>query len=593
MPKINIINTDDFAEMRQGLGYYVDKTGFIEEFLQNPADEALFRVPSDATLITRPRRFGKTLFMSMLAEFFDIAKDSQKIFDGLVVSANEALCAQWMNQYPVIFLSLKDVEGDSFDEAIDEFNNKIVGLFNLHEEILATEKIWTGDRRAFEDIINRRATKGLLKDSLGILTRILTKYHQRKTIVLIDEYDAPVAKAADNGYYDKMIKFMRGFLSSALKTNRTYLKFGILTGCLRIARESIFSGLNNLKVYGISETKYADTFGFTQEETNALLSSAGLSCMKQELKEWYDGYCFGKQQEMYCPWSIMNFLEALQEDADTRPQPYWLNTSDNALIKRLFPGKYLEMADGIASLVSGGVLETQVNLTPTYESLDSSPKNLWSLLYLSGYLTKASEEQTRQVALAPAPRKNEMALVIPNREVREIFEEEVQNWFDEAVSNEQQSVLLEAFWAADTTRFKNELEAILLKNISSKDLAKDPVSPDSVEESPRENFYHGLLVGYFLVAYPKTLSNMEVGKGFYDIQVVDNKGSRAAIVEIKRTTNEKEDLLSLAEQGLTQIEKNRYNVRLLSDPGVTTLLHWSIAFCKKSCEAKAIIVRQP
>lgn len=198
----------------------------------------------------------------------------------------------------------------------------------------------------------------------------------------------------------------------------------------------------DFRVYGISETKYADTFGFTQEETNALLSSAGLSCMKQELKEWYDGYCFGKQQEMYCPWSIMNFLEALQEDADTRPQPYWLNTSDNALIKRLFPGKYLEMVDGIASLVSGGVLEAQVNLTPTYESLDSSPKNLWSLLYLSGYLTKASEEQTRQVALSPSPRKNEIALVIPNREIREIFEEEVQNWFDEAVSNEQQSVPL-------------------------------------------------------------------------------------------------------------------------------------------------------
>lgn len=252
------------------------------------------------------------------------------------------------------------------------------------------------------------------------------------------------------------------------------------------------------------------------------------------------------------------------------------------------------MADDIAKLVSGGVLVTQVNLEPTYDSLDSSAENLWSLLYLSGYLTTASEEQTQKSGISPNPNRDEMALVIPNMEIHKIFEKEVQRWFDGAVSKKQTTALLEAFWKTDTERFKKEIEAILLKNVSSKDLAKEPASSaKSSDESPRENFYHGLLVGYFLVAYPDTLSNMEVGEGFYDIQVLDNNTGRAAIVEVKRCADEKEDLLGLAEKGLKQIEKNKYNVRLLSDPSVKTLIHWSIAFCKKSCEARAIIVRQP
>lgn len=594
MAKIDIINMDDFARTRKENGYYVDKTGFIEEFLQNPADGPKFRVPADAILFTRPRRFGKTLFMSMLAEFFDITKDSRELFEGLAVSSNKDLCDQWMNQYPVIFLSLKDVDKPTYKEALKKIRSLVSDVCLAHNYLLKSSMLDDEERKKLKELRSEKADDNILADALLILSRALRYHYDKPAIVLIDEYDAPIAKAADNGYYDEMVDFMRNFLSACLKSNRKNMKLGILTGCLQIAQRSIFSGLNHFKSYDISDYEYMDVFGLTQDDVDTILLKAGLWDRREELKEWYDGYCFGEHQEMYCPWSILNRVYALQKNPRVPPKAYWNKTSENTVIKRLFPGKYLEMADDIAKLVSGGVLVTQVNLEPTYDSLDSSAENLWSLLYLSGYLTTASEEQTQKSGISPNPNRDEMALVIPNMEIHKIFEKEVQRWFDGAVSKKQTTALLEAFWKTDTERFKKEIEAILLKNVSSKDLAKEPASSaKSSDESPRENFYHGLLVGYFLVAYPDTLSNMEVGEGFYDIQVLDNNTGRAAIVEVKRCADEKEDLLGLAEKGLKQIEKNKYNVRLLSDPSVKKLIHWSIAFCKKSCEARAIIVRQP
>lgn len=577
-----LIGSEAFAELRQDSYYYVDKTYFLNEFLSP--------LSAKVALFTRPRRFGKTLFMSMLAEFFDITKDSRTLFEGLAVSTNKEVCAQWMNQYPVIFLSLKDIGASSFAQFLENFAGLIGDTCDLHNYLLQSPAVTERNRQQLKELVNNKPSLSLLTRSLVVLSRALKSYHKKPTVILIDEYDAPVAKAADNGFHDEIVDFLRDFLSAGLKTNFENLKFGILTGCMRITQQSIFSGLNNLKVFTISTTKYADIFGFTREEVHALLESAGLSSKEKEIREWYDGYLLGKQQEIYCPWSIMNYLDDLQEDVDASPQAYWQNNAENALIKRLFPGSSPEMTQDIADFIAGSCLVKEISINPTFESLDSTPRNLWTLLYMSGYLTRASNEIVEAQGISQNFENNKLPLVIPNREIRDIFKYEVRNWFRESVSEAQQNDFFTAFWNVDAEGVKKELEAILLEKVSSQDLAKD--SP----KSPRENFYHGLLIGYFLVAYPQTFSNLQAGTGQYDIRVLDdtdNANKRAAIVEIKRAGKEEEDLAKLAEDGLTQIRERKYDVRLLSDPKVTTVLHWSIAFFKKSCEARAIVVRQP
>ena len=581
MKEFEILNTESFVKIRKGQYYYVDKTFFLEKFL---------RAPTDATLFTRPRRFGKTLFMSMLAEFFDITKNSHDIFEGLAVSANKELCEQWMNKYPVIFLSLKDVDKPTFAEALKVIRHRISEFCLKHLYLLTSPKLDGEEHKILRELRTQKEDDVTLAESLRILTRAMQYHYDKPAIVLIDEYDAPVTKAADNGYYDEMLDFLRNFLSAALKGNTDNLAFGILTGCMQITKHSLFSDLNNFREFGISATKYADIFGFTQQEVHALLSSAGLSSKESEIREWYDGYLFGKQQEIYCPWSIMNYLEDLQEDAESSPQAYWQNNTENALIKSLFPGTTADMTQDIASFIAGDCLAKELSSNPTFESLDSTPKNLWTLLYMSGYLTRASKERAEAEGFSPKPGENKCPLVIPNREIRDIFKDEVSTWFRKSVSETQQNEFFTAFWNVDAEGVKKELEAILLEKVSSQDLAKD--SP----KSPRENFYHGLLIGYFLVAYPQTFSNLQAGTGQYDIRVLDDTDTtnkKAAIVEIKRAAKEEEDLAKLAEDGLTQIRERKYDVRLLSDPSVKTLLHWSIAFFKKSCEARAVIVRQP
>ncbi len=582
---------DLFAMYRSMHNYYVDKTGFIEDLLAQ--GERVF-------LFTRPRRFGKTLLMSMLAEFFDITKDSRNLFAGLKVSANEALCKEWMNEYPVIFLSLKDVEGKNFAEALDILNNKIVNLFNPHEGILATDKIWTGDRRAFEEIINRRATKGILRDSLGILTSVLNKYYQKRVIVLIDEYDAPVTRADTYGYYDEMIAFMRGFLSSALKSNPN-LNFGIVTGCLRIAKESLFSEFNNPKCYDISSTEYADMFGFTQAEVDKLLQDAALSGKRDEIKKWYDGYCFGKNQEIYCPWSIMNYVADAQKDPEASPLAYWLNSGKNDLVRKFVARHVPEMADDIAVLLAGGCVVRKIETELSHESLELWQDSIWSLLYLAGYLTKASEARMLQSGARPKAALDEMALVIPNQEVLRVFAKDYVVWF-QSIAKRQEDEIDTALWAGDAEKLVQLLEHILLKNISSRDLAGRKhgkqsknknkwATEDTRKSAPYENFYHAFLTGFLLSRYPDTLSNREIGKGFFDIRVIDDQ--RALVMEVKRTDNEKEDLAALVKKGLEQIEERRYNVDLADNPDITTVLHWSVAFCRKDCAARAIFVKRP
>ena len=577
MAKLNIINTDDFARTREDNGYYVDKTGFLEKFL---------RAPADATLFTRPRLFGKTMFLFMLAEFFDITKDSRKLFEGLAVSANRELCAQWMNQYPVIFLSLRNVDGRTFANALASFSYRIASLFGHHSEILSSEKTSVRDRMLFEDIIHQRVSETRLGDSLKILTRVLTRYHQKRAIVLVDDFDAPIAYAAENGYYDEMVDFLQGFLSAGLKNNVDNLKFGILTGRLHIPLQS---GLDNLYIDDVTTTcRYADVFGFTQGEVDKILCEMGLSEKRDVVREWYGGYRLGDKTEVYSPWSIMKYLRDLQAYPALKPESNAQDSSQSFFVKKLFPGEYLEMAAEITNLVLGGVLLKRIPRASTYKNLDFSA-NLWAVLYQCGCLTRASKEQLQRLDVSPNPARDEMALVIPNEEIRAVFWYTVSTWYRDTVDSEQRRALLDAFWQADTERFRNKLHAILLKTMKS---CEAKASSALSAKALSENFYHGLLAAFFLVGCPEILSFTEASDRIYDLQVLDNRAGRAAIVEVRRAFNEREDLAALAEQGLKQIEKNRYNVRLLSDSSVTTVLHWSIAFCKKSCEARAAIVGQ-
>lgn len=556
-----LIGGEVFSEIRRGKYYYVDKTGFLNDFLP---------LSAKVSLITRPRRFGKTLFMSMLAEFFDITKDSRDLFAGLKVSTNEELCKEWMNQYPVIFLSLKDIDKPTYARALKRFQEEITKFCKKHKYLLSSEKVEKEDKVQLQKFLDREADEDTLGLSLELLINALASYHGKPAIVLIDEYDVPVAKAEENGYYDEMIQFMRGFLSSALKTNQENLMFAVLTGCLRITKESIFTGLNNLKCYGISDQKFADVFGFTQTEVDKLLADANLSSRKEEIKTWYDGYRFGKNQEIYCPWSIMNYIDDVQNNPETAPAAYWLNTSSNELVQRLIAHNPTDLTDTIDSLLAGNVLPVHINYATNYKNLTSTQEDIWSLLYLTGYLTKAPKEVADEFLL---PGSGMDILTIPNKEVTEIFRDELKKWFSHRLTSPQRTDLLQAFWKPDAELFVKLLSKTLLVSISMYDY--------------REHFYHGMLTGLFLSTKAQTVSNLEAGEGRSDILVRDK--NLAAVIEVKRAKEEKE-LPALVEQGMQQIIDNQYDARFRINSSINTILHWSIAFYKKSCMAKAIVV---
>ena len=565
MPELNIlIGGEVFSEIRRENCYYVDKTGFLNDFLP---------LPAKVSLITRPRRFGKTLFMSMLSEFFDITKKSCKIFAGLKVSDNKELCSQWMNQYPVIFLSLKDVDKPTYVRALAIFQEEIIQFCNGHKYLLSSEKVEKEDKVQIQKYLDRKADEDTLGLSLETLINALASHWEKPVIVLIDEYDVPVAKAEKNGYYDEMIGFMRGFFSSALKTTQGNLKFAVLTGCLHITKESIFTGLNNLKCFGISDTRFADAIGFTQEEVDKLLADAGLSSRRDEIKAWYDEYRFGTGQEIYCPWSIMNYVDDVQNNSETAPQAYWLHTSDNELVQRLIAHNTTDLTDTIDFLLDGNCLPAHINYATDYKNLTSTPENIWSLLYFTGYLTRASKEAADELLL---PGSDMDILTIPNREVAQIFREELKTWFSRRLTGAQRADLTQAFWKPDAELFVKLLSRTLLVSISMHDY--------------REHFYHGLLTGIFLSTKAQTVSNLEAGTGRSDILVRDN--TMAAVIEVKRAREEKE-FPSLVEKGLKQIKDKQYDARFRINPSIRTILHWSIAFCKKSCMARAIVASNP
>ena len=549
------IGGEFFREIRENRYCYVDKTAFIEE-LFSP-------VPPKVSLITRPRRFGKTLTMTMLRDFFDIQQDSKAIFAGLEVAKNQALCTAWMNQYPTVLISLKQMEGMNFEECLSLFRETAVTQCNAHSYLLESNLVDPSDKEVLKAIIERRADKSLLATILLTLCRALRAHWGKPVILLIDEYDVPLARAESNGYYLEMVGFLRNMLGAALKTNDA-LQLAVLTGCLRISKESIFTGLNNFKCFGIADVRFADKFGFISQEVDTLLNAAGLSEKKAVMKEWYDGYRFGEDTEIYCPWDILQYVSDLQSSASAKPQAYWNNTSGNALVRSFVGRTEFHIGHKFENLLAGGCVEVDIVESLTYDSLHSSEDNLWSLLYLTGYLTKASQQQREQCGLAPD--SNMTALVIPNKEVRTIFTSSVASWFSDTVRKLDKSDLFRYLWAGNAAELSRLLTKQLYSTISYYDA--------------HEDYYHAFLAGILSFAGYDVRSNRESGNGRPDILVLDIEGERAVIIEIK-TVKQRADMEKAARAALAQIETQHYALGLPSI--ITQVQQYGIAFSKKEC----------
>ena len=547
-----LIGGESFRRIREDNCYYIDKTMFLEELLS--------QTPPMVSLITRPRRFGKTLNMTMLQEFFDIRQDSRKLFEGLAISKNEALCDAWMNKYPSVFLSMKNVEGMSFDDAYIYFRDLASRLCSDHGYLIDSPRVAELEKRLLKSILDQEADAGAVSNILLTLSRALHAHWGKPAILLIDEYDVPLARAEQNGYYSEMVSFIRNMLGAALKTNPS-LQLAVLTGCLRIAKESIFTGLNNFKCYGISDPKFSDKFGFTSQEVDALLADAHFSDKKDVMREWYDGYRFGLGQEIYCPWDILQYVDDLQTDPNAKPQAYWSNTSSNSIIKKFIGRTDFNTNKKFETLLSGESIEVELVESLTYDTVHSSEENLWSMLYLTGYLTKAQEEGFG----------DKTRLVIPNKEIRRIFIKSVRTWFTDTMKVTPREDLLDAFWAGDGERFTKQLAQNLLNSISFHD-------------DHHEDFYHAVLVGLFIGCGYDVESNHEVGYGRPDIVIIDRRNARAAVIETKHSSTLK-DLGANVSEALRQIVEKKYDAEVREE--LDNVLLWGMAFFKKRCLARA------
>ncbi len=547
-----------FRKIRENSDYYIDKTAFIEEFLN--AD------PPEASLITRPRRFGKTLMMDMLCEFFDITKDSKALFDGLAISKNKALCDKWMNQYPTLFISFKDIDDLNFEDALGQVRLYMSDICKAFAFLIDSSSVDETDRDDLRTLKSKKGDKVLLSGSLKILCRALNAHYNKPVILLIDEYDLPLARAQENGYYREMVSFIRKMLGAVLKDYKI-LQFGILTGGLRISKESLFSGLNNFQCFGISEERFADKLGFTSKEVDDLLSATGFSEKKKDITEWYDGYRFGKNTEIYCPWDILQYISFLQDDPDTVPEAYWENSTGNEAIRSLIEHTDFYVREKIEKLLDGGYVTCTIIKTITYDTLYASEDSLWTLLYQAGYLTRADPMKVKKHNACPVSTKT--PLIIPNREVRTIFTQTIKSWFDDTMKLMDRKPLLDAFWNGDSKGFQEMFSDILLKAISYNDY--------------HENFYHAILTGLFIGAGYSPESNNESGLGRADIIVTGPTWAHAAVIEVKYTKTES-NMHKEAEDALSQIKKTKYVTAVKK---YKKIMLWGISFCKKSCEAKA------
>ena len=548
MACLNIpVGVSDFAEIRKNGYYYVDKSGLIEELLRTTATKV--------TLITRPRRFGKTLGMNMLAEFFDIRKDSRALFEGLEIDENTELCNRWMNQWPTIFFSLRRVDG------YDMLCSVIIELCDSHRYLLDSEKISPYDRSVIKNILNFDASESDIKNSLLSLTRAMQAYYGKQVILLLDEYDVPVAKANSNGYYNEMLDVMKGIMQ-ALKDNQS-LRFAVITGCLKIAKESIFTGTNNFVSDTIANSGLNEYFGFTQDEVNRILEDANALEHATDVKEWYDGYHFGNV-DIYCPWDVMNYIRDLQINPNAGPESYWKNTSDNGIIRSFIDYAGGTITKKLESLLSGGYIVQRIDENLTYDYLHSSEENLWSILYLTGYLTQVREEE-----LSASLPEDGTALQIPNAEIREIFQTTIKKWFDDSARVWNRKSLFDAVWSGNTEVMTEEMNKLLRRTISYHDY--------------KEDYYHAFLAGIFAGAGYIVESNKEHGEGRSDVVVYDPVESRAAVFEAKYSKALK-DMETSCEEALMQIDKQMYAREYEDD--YDHIFCYGISFFKKRCLVK-------
>lgn len=551
MKGLNIpVGVSDFAEIRQNGYYYVDKTGLICELLKTTGTKV--------TLITRPRRFGKTLTMSMLDNFFNIQKDSKCIFAGLEIAGQDALCREWMNRWPVIFVSFKQVDGLDFASAYEMFCSVIRDLFMEHAYVLESDKVASVDKKIFEDILHGSSEIAEIKNSLRVLMRMMQAYYGQQVILLMDEYDVPVAKANSNGYYTEMLDMMKGIMQP-LKDNPA-LRFAVITGCLKIAKESIFTGTNNVVSDTITDSRLNEYFGFTQKEVDRILQDAGAEKQAELVKMWYDGYHFG-EFDVYCPWDVMNYLRDWQYNPNVKPVGYWKNTSDNAIIRSFIDYAGSAITKKLEILLSGGYIVQQIDENLTYDYLHSSEDNLWSILYLTGYLTRIRETELDQ----KIPNGAE-ALIIPNAEIREIFETTIVKWFQESARVWDRQKLFAAVWNGDGETITQEMNRLLRKTISYHDY--------------KEDFYHAFLAGIFAGAGYMVESNREHGEGRSDVVVSDPTEARVAVFEVKYS-HKMDEMEHDCNAALQQIDERMYAVEYEDD--YDQILCYGISFYKKRC----------
>ena len=548
------VGIEDFEKLRKEGFYYIDKTGLIRDLLNNWGEVNLF---------TRPCRFGKTLNMSMLKNFFEIGAD-KTLFDGLMISKETALCERYMGKYPVIFISLKGVDGLDFEEACGALRRIIRAEASRFRMLLSSEKIADEDKQLFLRILQEKDTFDDVRDSLRMLSSLLKQCFSEKVILLIDEYDVPLDKAFQHGYYEEMVSLIRGLFGQALKTNE-FLQFAVLTGCLRVSKESIFTGLNNFKILSITDARFDEHFGFTEAEVNQLLTDYQLEEHLAETKEWYDGYRFGNAN-IYCPWDVISYVDHLLADPHAEPEAFWINTSGNDLVKRFIDKADKTTQNEIERLIAGEAIEKKVRLDLTYHELDSSIDNLWSVLFTTGYLTKTGRAIN-----------GVYKLVIPNREVREVFILQIQEWFRKRMADDEKPMreFCRAFLKGEPERIEKRLNIILNRMISVLD-AKAP-------DDKKENFYHGLLLGLLRSEMNwLILSNAESGDGFSDILIEPEDPDAGIVIEVKYASSVA-GLGKACEEALRQIREKRYDERLRND-GRTDVLTYGIAFCRKRCK---------
>ena len=550
------VGESDFAALRRSGKYYVDKTAVMYELVEETENKV--------TLFTRPRRFGKTLMMSMLSNFFSIRKDSREIFEGLGITAYKEFCEKWMNQSPVLFLSYKDVEAETFEGAYRMLKTKLADLCKELDFLLEETAVNSADRDIFRKLMFKTAEEDDVKNSLKTIMRMLYAVYGRKTILLIDEYDVPLARASEkntveNGYYSAMLDVIKGMMGTALKDNE-FLEFSVITGCLRIAKESIFTGTNNFASYSVLDADFSEYFGFSEEEVEKMLLAADRQDKADLIKEWYDGYIFG-DSFLYCPWDVMNYMSALKKRENAKPKNYWKNTSHNGILLTFVKRTDFKVRGKFEILMNGGTITQTISDELTYDTLHSSEDNLWSVILMTGYLTKADAGEEGET----------VRLKIPNREIASIFEDTVVKLFQDTIDDNCRKDMMEALWRGDEREASEAISNLLWKTISYNDY--------------HEDYYHAFLAGAFVGLGYEVESNKEKGLGRPDIFLKDDDNRRVIIIETKRSKKE-DNLGQDCDRAVNQILSKKYAEGLY---GYTQILCYGIAFFQKQARVKRVL----